>query len=195
MKTLSKSVIAILAASLLSCGLLSQRASATLITGEISFSGLVQYNTGDLNTADAVTKWGGNKVQGADGSFGGIALNTAAIFNAPWNFDPSTPLAGLWSVGGFTFDLLTSTIVNQGGGFLTLSGTGMITSTDPTFDATTATWSFTSQGTKNGRFIFTSGQGTVPEGGSALALLGIGLVVIETLRRRFGAAQGAGQKV
>ena len=41
---------------------------------------------------------------------------------------------------------------------------------------------------KNGKFIFSSDNGAVPDGGSALALLGIGLVVIEALRRRFGAA-------
>ena len=45
---------------------------------------------------------------------------------APWNFN-SGPLAGLWSVGGFTFNLTASSIVMQGNGFLTVSGTGTIT--------------------------------------------------------------------
>lgn len=199
MKNLSKSIILILAAGVFSGGFLSQRASATLITGDITFSGQVKYDTGDPNTANAVTRWGNTLVQGADGSFAGLA-NTEATFNAPWKFNPSTPLAGLWSVGGFTFDLLTSTIVNQGGGFLSISGTGIITSTDPAFEATAGTWFFSSQkpGTNNGKFTFSGGDeagGAVPDGGSALALLGIGLVAIETLRRRFGAAQSASRRV
>ncbi len=142
MKNISKSIVVILAAGLFSGGFFSQQASATLMTGNISFSAQLEYDTGDLNTANAVTRWGTTKVQAADGSFGGIAQGTAATFGGPWNFDPSTPLAGLWSVGGFTFDLLTSSIVNQGGGFLTISGTGIITSTNQGFQPTAATWSF-----------------------------------------------------
>ena len=188
MKNLSKSIVVILAAGLFSGGFFSQQASATLMTGNISFSAQLEYDTGDLNTGNAVTRWGTTKVQAADGSFGGIAQGTAATFGGPWNFDPSTPLAGLWSVGGFTFDLLTSSIVNQGGGLLTISGTGIITSTNQGFQPTAATWSFSQSMGKNGKFIFSSDNGAVPDGGSALALLGIGLVAIEALRRRFGAA-------
>lgn len=189
MKKLPKSFIVILAAGLFSGGAFSQRAAATLITGNIGFSAQVQYDTGNLNTADTVTKWGNSKVQSADGSFNGLAQNTSTAFSGPWNFDPSKPMTALWSVGGFTFDLVTSTIVDQGGGVLTLSGTGIIRSTDPAFESTAVTWSFSQNpSNKNGRFDFSTGDNAVPEGGSALALLGIGLVAIETLRRRFGAA-------
>jgi hypothetical protein len=184
----SKSIIATLAAGFLCCGLLSEVATATLITGSISFSGQVQYDTGNLNTADAITSYSNARVQGSNGSFGGIAQNTAANFNVPWNFDSSAPKSALWSVGGFTFDLLTSTIVNQGGGILTIMGTGIISSTNQAFDSTAGTWVFSSQDpSTRGKFSFSVGNTAVPEGGSALALLGIGLVVIETLRRRFGA--------
>ena len=185
MRSPLKSIIVILAAVFLGCAFFSQHAEATLITGSIGFSGQIQYDTGDLNTADAIIRWGNTKVQSADGSFGGIAQLTAANFSAPWNFDPSTPRAGLWSVGGFTFDLLTSTIVNQGGGLLTLTGTGIVTGN--AFESTAGTWSFTSQGTSNGRFIFSAGNTAVPDGGSALALLGIGVVGVEALRRKIAA--------
>ena len=102
-----------------------------------------------------------------------VQPRTAATFGGPWNFDPSTPSAGLWSVGGFTFELLTSSIVNQGGDLLTISGTGIITSTNQGFQPTAATWSFSQSMGKNGKFIFSSDNGAVPDGGSALALLGI----------------------
>jgi hypothetical protein len=197
MKKTSKLIIAILAAGgFLGCGPFCEVATATLITGSISLSGQVQYDTADLNTADAITVWDNARVQNSSGTFGAIAQNTLANFNVPWNFDPSTPRPSLWSVGGFTFDLLTSTIVNQGGGFLTITGTGIITSTNQAFDSTVGTWQFSSQDTSTrGKFIFTAGNTAVPEGGSALAMLGIGLVVIEALRRRFGGAQGMRQRV
>ena len=92
---------------------------------------------------------------------------------------------GYGASAGFTFDLLTSTIVNQGGGLLTLTGTGIVTGN--AFDSTLGTWSFTSQGPSNGRFIFTAGNTAVPDGGSALALLGIGVVGVEALRRKIAA--------
>ncbi len=105
-------------------------------------------------------------------------------------------MPALLSVGGFTFNLLTSTIVNQGGGFLTIRGTGVITSTNQAFDSTIGNWVFSSQDQSgNVKFNFSSGNAAVPEGGSALALLGIGLVAIETLRRKLGAAQGASRRV
>ncbi len=65
MKKTSKSIIAILAAGFLSCGLFSEVATATLITGSISFSGQVQYDTGNLNTADTITSWDNARVQGS----------------------------------------------------------------------------------------------------------------------------------
>jgi len=192
MKRHSKSIIAIFAAGFLSCGLFSQDATATLITGSIGFNGQVQYNTGDLNTADIITSWANARTAGAgSGSFSGIAQNTAANSNVPWNFDPSTPMPALLSVGGFTFDVLTSTIVTQGGGFLTITGTGIISSTNQAFDSTLGNWTFSSQTTSNNvKFKFSSGNAPVPDGGSALALLGIGLVVIETLRRRLAPHKG-----
>ena len=49
----------------------------------------------------------------------------------------------LWSVGGFTFDLIASTVLFQNFGFLFVSGTGIITGNGQTFDGT---WMFTSQG-------------------------------------------------
>ena len=62
MKNLSKSIVVILAAGLFSGGFFSQQASATLMTGNISFSAQLQYDTGDLNTGNAVTRWGNTKV-------------------------------------------------------------------------------------------------------------------------------------
>lgn len=182
-------LIIALAAAFLGCGL-ATHATATLITGSINLSGLVQYDTGDLNTAAAITKWGVTKTGVVDGRFGSIAPGTTVTFSsAPWKFNPSTSMSGLWSVGGFTFDLMTSTIVNQGGGSLTLTGSGVVSSIDSSLDANVGTWTFTSTTSlKNSKFTFVAGNGAVPDGGSALALLGIALLGIEALRRKFASA-------
>jgi hypothetical protein len=58
----------------------------------------------------------------------------------PWIFDPSTPTPGLWSVGGFTFDLLSSTIVTQNAAFLRVTGTGIVSGNG--FEPTAMGWSF-----------------------------------------------------
>ena len=81
----------------------------------------------------------------------------------PWIFTPSTFTPGLWSVlgfgpqgQGFTFDLMSATVVDQTATFLNITGTGIIRADG--FDDT--------------------------DGGSAVALLGMGLGVIEFIRRR-----------
>jgi hypothetical protein len=113
------------------------------------------------------------------------AQAAAITFSAPWVFNPSTPTPGLWSVGGFTFDLLSSTIVTQNSNFLNISGTGIVSGNG--LDATAMEWSFSTQNA-NGRpktiFSFSADGVSVPDGGSAVALLGIALTGIEALRRK-----------
>jgi VPDSG-CTERM motif len=83
----------------------------------------------------------------------------------------------------FTFDLLVSTIVFQGNGFLSVSGTGTISGNG--FDPTFGTWSFSTQNpSSNGIFSFSAAGQAVPDGGSAVALLGLALTGIEVLRRK-----------
>jgi hypothetical protein len=103
----------------------------------------------------------------------------------PWIFNPSTPTPGLWSVGGFTFDLLSSTIVTQNAGLLAITGTGIVRGNG--FDPTAMDWSFTTQssgGRTRAVFSFSANGAAVPDGGSAVALLGIALTGIEVLRRK-----------
>ena len=70
----------------------------------------------------------------------------------------------------------------QTGGSVTVDGTGTISGNG--FDMTNGTWSFTTQNpSAHARFSFSAATGSVPDGGSAVALLGIALVGIEGLRR------------
>jgi hypothetical protein len=128
---------------------------------------------------------GFSSVTSATGDFSGIAPGTQATMGQPWIFNPSTPTPGLWSVGGFTFNLLSSTIVTQTAKNLSIEGTGTVSGNG--FDATTMDWSFTTQssgGKTRTTFSFSANGLAVPDGGSAVALLGLALTGVEVLRRR-----------
>jgi hypothetical protein len=104
-----------------------------------------------------------------------------------WIFNPSTATPGLWSVGGFTFDLLSATVLVQNSKTLSIEGTGTVSGNG--FDPTAMDWSFTTQssGGKTRTTFSFSGNGVavgVPDGGSAVALLGLALIGIEFLRRK-----------
>ncbi len=122
-------------------------AGAAPINGSISIKGGAHLNTSSVNTATQVTGWlnGANlppTVVSRSGDFTGfVNVGDAVTMAAPWNFNSG--LANLWKVGGFTFNLTASSIVQQGNGFLAVSGTGTITGNG--FNATPGTWRFSTQ--------------------------------------------------
>ena len=192
---LPKTILAVLTIGALSCALFSQQAQATAISGNINFAGSVQFNTTNLATATRVVTWFdanhnagfSSVVGGATGDFSGIAAGTQATMAQPWIFNPSTPTPGLWSVAGFTFDLLSSSIVTQTSSFLNITGTGIISGNG--FDPTAGTWAFSVQSAGGRRlvefsFSANANDNGVPDGGSAVALLGLALTGIEVLRRK-----------
>jgi VPDSG-CTERM motif len=184
MKT--KTILAMLAIGFISCALFSEQAQATPITGNITFFGTVSLD-GNANTATMVTAYhglggaGSPFVASADGSFTGLD-GFAATFTAPWSFN-SGAVANFWSVGGFVFNLFSSSITVQAGGSLIVDGTGTITGNG--LDATAGSWHFTTQNpSARGVFSFSAATGAVPDGGSAVALLGIAFLGLEGLRRK-----------
>jgi hypothetical protein len=192
-KTLTKAILVIFAAGFATCVLSTPRAEAALINGTIDFAGSVMFDSSHLDNATQVMLWrdvfgnlGFSNVAATTGDFSGIPLGTQATMATPWIFTPSTNTPGLWSVGGFTFDLMSATVVNQTATFLNITGTGIITAAG--FEDTAATWAFTVQnaGGNNDFFSFSGNVSThgVPDGGSAVALLGIGLGVVEFIRRK-----------
>jgi hypothetical protein len=196
MKNLSKTMLALLATGVLGCAVFSQQAQAIPIDGNINFVGAVQLDNNNLALATTVNIWfdvfnnpGQSTVApGATGNFSGIPAGTSATMAQPWIFNPSTPTPDLWSVGGFTFELLTATVVTQTANFLNVLGTGTISGNG--FDPTAATWGFTinnSDGLPHLIFSFggdSSTRTSVPDGGSAVALLGLAFIGIEVLRRK-----------
>jgi hypothetical protein len=183
----SKTILVFFALGLISCALCVQQAQAVPITGAITFAGGVELDTGTVNTATQVTTWldeGGfmPTVQSASGSFAGLDGATAT-FAFPWVFGSGVP--ALWTVGGFTFDLIASHIVSQiGDGFLLVAGTGMITG-PAGFDPTGGNWLFTVQDDPaGGVFSFSGSTQATPDGGATVALLGLALAGIEGIRRK-----------
>jgi hypothetical protein len=192
MKTLVKTILVILATGAVSCALFSQQARADTITGDIQFAGEVAFDTHSLATAKKVATWfdvfhhaGFSSVTSGTFDFAGITPGTQAIMGQPWIFNPSTPTSGLWRVGGFTFDLLSSSIVTQNASNLSLDGSGIVSGNG--FDPTAMDWSFTTQssgGRTHTTFSFSANGTAATDAGSAAALLGIGLAGIEVLRRK-----------
>ena len=180
-----------LATGVLSCAVFSQQAQATAINGDIQFAGEVHFDTNSLATATRVVTWfdvfhnaGFTSVTSGTGDFAGIAPGTQATMAQPWIFTPSTPTPGLWSVGGFSYDLLTSTVVTQNAGTLLITGTGIVSGNG--FDPTSMDWSFTTQssgGRTRTNFSFSANGTAVPDGGTTVMLLGAALGVLGMARR------------
>lgn len=182
----TKTALAFLTVALVTTAFTTPTARATMINGAITFAGGAVYDTNSLATATRVNNFTAVTVKSRDGDFASsVNVGDSVAMASPWIFTPSTPTLGLWSVGGFTYDLTSSTVVVQSGNFLVITGTGTISGNG--FETTPGTWGFTSQFPKaNGVFSFSSGSAAhgVPDGGTTVALLGLGLAGIEILRRR-----------
>src|SRR6266513_6526290 len=101
MKTLSRTILAVLAAGLFTSGLFCQPAQAAPIQGDIDFGGVVTFDTTSLATATRVNVWNSSQVLQRTGDFANptysIDPGDPATMAAPWIFNPSTPTPGLWS--------------------------------------------------------------------------------------------------
>ncbi len=180
----------------------SALAQAGNITGKVNFTGAATLNTQNLATATRVNSWADTMTtsQSANtGSFSGVPTNTPVTFFAPWNFN-SGPITNFWmfnSTGGnFRFDLISSMVMTQNSSFLNVSGIGTISGTNSmgqTFNPTFGRWAFSIQDSSAGgggtfTFSFSADTSAIPEGGSAIALLGVGLVAVEVIRRKLATA-------
>jgi len=186
---MKKTILAVLAIGALSCALFSQQTQAAQIQGSILMIGRVTLN-GNLLTATRVNQWfaaitndiGKSTVAATTGDFTAIPLGSEATMAHPWTFSPSTPTPSLWSVLGFSFDLTSVTSITRPPGFLNVSAVGTLHG--PGFDDTEGTFTFTVTGT-GVRFGFAANTvAGAPDGGSAVALLGLALAGVEVLRRR-----------
>ena len=170
---------------------------AVPITGSIGTTGSLTFNTSSPATATEETSWISPQVVKDSGAFTAIASGTPiTMSSAIWNFNTSTPINAFWTVGGFTFQLLSSFIAAQGtsGGlaYLTVDGTGLVsgngytptvmsfnmTSQDPVAGVTGGvnSWSFSASGA--------STLSSVADGGSTIMLMGLALTGVAWMMRK-----------
>ena len=173
---MKKRILAVLAMGALSCALFSQQAQATQINGSIRFIGGVHLDNNNLGLATTVVTWfdlglnpGHSSVLTGDGDFSSILPGSQAVMHNGWAFNPSTVTSGLWSVGGFTFDLASATVTSQSNFFLNVLGSGTIRGNG--FDPTPGVFSFTidnSNGHRRVVFGFAAEGSSLPDGGATV---------------------------
>ena len=184
---LIKPLLASLTAMVVAAGF-ALSAQAAQINGDIDFAGEVKFDTNNLATASMVTQWTLAIVSGTSGDFASVPTLSNVAFVTPYVFNPPTAYANLWSVGGFTFELTSSTIDTQNSHFLNIVGEGFVSGNG--FDRTPGSWSFTSNRSNGGtasQFSF-AGNTTAhptPDSGSTVALLGVALFTVGALRAKF----------
>jgi hypothetical protein len=165
-------------------------AQAVPITGNIGFTGTAQLDTDNVNSATKVLGWVNTVVgPGPSGSFAGLG-NTAATFSAPWVFGPSGSVVNpFWTVAGFQFNLSSSTVVIDQLGFLNIDIFGTVVSTlvgsglTPTAFAGTFTVHNPNSGTAQ-NFTAALSFAPVPDNGTTVILLGLGLLSLGLFRTK-----------
>lgn len=178
-----KSTLRNLALAALSLGL-AAAVHATTITGAVTFAGSVVLTPNNIATATGVSSW--SNVIVLDVSTGSVLDSTinpgqSVTLAAPWSFN-SGALASFWNVGGFTFDLIGSTLVTQTATGIIVTGTGTLSGNG--YEATYGNWSFSTQDTSaNGKFSFSASSAVVPDGGTTALLLGAGLMTLAGVAR------------
>ncbi|HKB91756.1 MAG TPA: hypothetical protein VKC60_14665 [Opitutaceae bacterium] len=187
---MKRTLLKIAGATLLAA-LLASVSFAGPINGNITFSGGAVLDkaggapTNDVNVAVKVDHWVNPIVSSDDGSFSSVAVGSAVTLANMWSFN-SGAIPSFWSAGGFSFDLISSAIVSQGGGFLSVAGKGIAKGAG--FTDSAGSWTFTSQnpaagGAANPVFSFSAGS-SVPDGGTTALLVGMTLVGMSFIARR-----------
>jgi hypothetical protein len=192
-----KNIIKIAGATVLALAL-TQNIQAIPIVGNIGFTGQVTLNSSTPATATEVTSWVLPTVNGTSGVFAApnpfaVAYGTAVSMAAPWSF-VSGAVNNFWVVGGFTFNLTSSSIISQGGtspntGFVVVDGTGIVSGNG--YTPTAMTWSFSVSDPEANNEIPTwtiqASSASVPDGGATVMLLGIALSGVALLRKKLTA--------
>jgi len=181
MKLVSK-----IGAALFAAFVLSSTASAVKISGVIGFTIGASLDNANLALATQVVEWDTPKVSVIhSGDFSGIATGTDVLLLYTWHLDTAAPgITNFWKVGGFSFDLTSSTrYYDPIAGSLSATGYGWLKKAG--FEDTEGTWGFSIQSPYVSKFTFSISDAAVPEGGATATLLGVSLLGLHGLRRKF----------
>ena len=188
---MKKIILATLA--MVSCALLAQQAHA--FSGTVEFTGSASASGASGAGTTTITfsnPWHVTTDPNAapDGAYTGTAGTAATMFSFSFTGDGATatltaPVTPMWSFvfGGntYTFNLDALSNGHVQSGSMSFSGTGFAFINGA--DATSASWSL--QGSSSGGFTFRLSSSTTaaPDGGSAVALLGLAFAGVEGTRR------------
>ena len=179
----------LLVIGLIQSGVLCRQAHAEFIDGMIELEGSPKFDAKSLADASKVKTWDNVSVVDRSGDFMDfVSSGESAAVDMPWRFKASKKHPASLSVGGFTFDLTSSSVNSQNSKLLSVDGSGSISGNG--FDVTPGSWSFTSNkvnGSTSTNFVFQAAASPVPEP-SVPALIAGGfaslLAVQRFLRRR-----------
>lgn len=190
MTIIPKSVLAGLAVGLVSCALFSQQAHA--VSGSIEFGGSVTVSkvTKKGITTTTVTFSNPWHVIADDGDYASVPTATATTFKTIKYTGTGTsatltaPVTPQWTFtfNGRTYSFDLTSLIDAVISSTSMSSAGNGTATIGT-DSSPAVWAIQGNG-KNFKFTLSSSTTTaLPDGGSAVALLGIALAGIEAAHR------------
>lgn len=163
---------------------LTQTVHAIPITGNIGFSGAAQLDDDSVQAATKTVAWINTVVNGGSGSFAVVPINSPVVLMSPWSFT-SGVINNFWTVGGFTFNLVSSSIHSQDSLFLNVVLVGTVTALN--YDPSVFSGTFqVANPSANGQAIFTQrlSFSAVPDGGTTWILLGLSLVGIALIKRK-----------
>jgi hypothetical protein len=175
-----------------------QAADAAIIgNGSVSMAGGFSPTggSGDMATATGIhfLPAGSGNVQvtspGGTGSFAPLVTGTTGTITDFTFNPPSTPVMGFLTIGGFSFDLDSITVVSQNSTFLDLHGVATVT--EAGVGSTEASFDFSGQGgglPATFSWSATAAAAAVPEP-MTLGVLGFGLAAFGFVRRRSEAKQ------
>jgi VPDSG-CTERM motif len=187
--TMKKTILTLLGVAAIGCALFSQQAYAD----SISFAGGSASATGDssLSSPTTVSFSSGWSVFAGNGIFAGTTGSATTMTSYSFTGDGAAAACTTcpetqWSFvsGGNTYSFTLTSLTNAAtrAGSIAASGVGYVQVNGGSHIS--GTWSMNGSGSGfNYGANFTFVSTTVPDGGSAVALLGVGLTAVEGVRR------------
>jgi hypothetical protein len=196
-----RSIGTLAGAVLLATALTGIRAQASPITGTVDFQGnAVTQNASDTAQNNLAVASHFTSItalvdaNGDTGSFASIPNDTPVTFT-PFAFD-ALGVYPLWTftVGAntYTYDSTSVALVYQNSGFINLSGVGTVYLNGA--NGTSGTWSLTDTiQAQTVTFSYVSTSNSVPEGGSSILLISLGLAGVGLCGLLLSRRQSSGQ--
>lgn len=172
-----KSVIKVISIGVLT--LLSLATNAATINGSFGITGALDATGADLSSVSDITL---TTVFGSGSSDGDTSNVTFWLSGVGGSTESLTGLLtgySFFTIAGWDFSLKSLNIVDQTSGLLTLEGTGVLSDSGNKFDATDATWTFSTSSIDS----YSMSIATVPVP-AAVWLFGSGLLGLIGVARR-----------